>query len=275
MLIDGKIYAKCKMDELQKRVEALEKKPRLIILQVGDNPASNKYVANKIKKCKEVGIITGHMKYPANVSSGLLEYMIETYNNDPDVTGIILQLPLPDHLDEQYLTNLIKPEKDVDGFTIANTGKLSLGMDGIVPCTPKGIIDMLKFYDIPMAGKDVVIISRSNIVGKPLAQLFLKENATVTIAHSHSRGIWEKIFTADIVVTAVGKPDFLEERDFSNGTTIVDVSINFVDGKMCGDIPKHDVELLKLRCNITPVPGGVGQSTVIALMENLIEMAEK
>jgi methylenetetrahydrofolate dehydrogenase (NADP+)/methenyltetrahydrofolate cyclohydrolase len=148
-------------------------------------------------------------------------------------------------------------------------------MDCNVACTPKGIIDMLKFYNIPLEGKDVVIINRSNIVGKPLAQLFLKENATVTIAHSKTRGLVQKIFRADIVVTAVGEPGFLSERNFSNGTTIIDVSINFVDGKMCGDIPREDVEILAHRCNITPVPGGVGQTTVIALIENLIEMLEK
>ena len=275
MLLDGKLYAEYRINDLRNRVNALEKKPHLIILQVDGDPASDKYVANKMKRCREVGIKCGHMKFSRNTDNDTIAMMINMYNNDPDVTGILLQLPLPAHLDEHYLTNLIAPEKDVDGFTVANAGRLAVDMDCNVACTPKGIIDMLKFYNIPLEGKDVVIINRSNIVGKPLAQLFLKENATVTIAHSKSRGLAAKIFRADIVVTAVGKPGFLNERNFSNGTTIIDVSINFVDGKMCGDIPREDAEILAHRCNITPVPGGVGQTTVIALIENLIEMLEK
>lgn len=275
MILDGKKYAECKIEELKNRVQKLEKTPRLAIIQVVGNPASDKYVANKMKRCSEVGIKCDVYKLPQLVTTIALGKLIEMLNDDNDIDGILLQLPLPQHLDELYLTNLIKPEKDVDGFTISNTGKLSVGVDGFVSCTPKGIIDLLKFYDIPMKHKDVLIINRSNIVGKPLAQLFLKEDATVTIAHSKTLGIKEKIWKSDIVVTAVGIPDFIDEKDFKNGTTIIDVSINFKDGKMCGDISRADVEKLKYRCDITPVPGGVGQTTVISLLDNVISTLEK
>ena len=275
MILDGKKYAECKIEELKNRVQKLEKTPRLAIIQVVGNPASDKYVANKMKRCSEVGIKCDVYKLPQLVTTTALGKLIEMLNDDNDIDGILLQLPLPQHLDELYLTNLIKPEKDVDGFTISNTGKLSVGVDGFVSCTPKGIIDLLKFYDIPMKHKDVLIINRSNIVGKPLAQLFLKEDATVTIAHSKTLGIKEKIWKSDIVVTAVGIPDFIDEKDFKNGTTIIDVSINFKDGKMCGDISREDVEKLRHRCNITPVPGGVGQTTVISLLDNVISTLEK
>lgn len=275
MILDGKKYAECKIEELKNRVQKLEKTPRLAIIQVVGNPASDKYVANKMKRCSEVGIKCDVYKLPQLVTTTALGKLIEMLNDDNDIDGILLQLPLPQHLDELYLTNLIKPEKDVDGFTISNTGKLSVGVDGFVSCTPKGIIDLLKFYDIPMKHKDVLIINRSNIVGKPLTQLFLKEDATVTIAHSKTLGIKEKIWKSDIVVTAVGIPDFIDEKDFKNDTTIIDVSINFKDGKMCGDISREDVEKLKHRCNITPVPGGVGQTTVISLLDNVISTLEK
>lgn len=275
MILDGKKYAECKIEELKNRVQKLEKTPRLAIIQVVGNPASDKYVANKMKRCSEVGIKCDVYKLPQLVTTTALGKLIEMLNDDNDIDGILLQLPLPQHLDELYLTNLIKPEKDVDGFTISNTGKLSVGVDGFVSCTPKGIIDLLKFYDIPMKHKDVLIINRSNIVGKPLTQLFLKEDATVTIAHSKTLGIKEKIWKSDIVVTAVGIPDFIDEKDFKNGTTIIDVSINFKDGKMCGDISREDVEKLRHRCNITPVPGGVGQTTVISLLDNVISTLEK
>ena len=275
MILDGKKFAECKIEELKNRVQKLEKTPRLAIIQVVGNPASDKYVANKMKRCSEVGIKCDVYKLPQLVTTIALGKLIEMLNDDNDIDGILLQLPLPQHLDELYLTNLIKPEKDVDGFTISNTGKLSVGVDGFVSCTPKGIIDLLKFYDIPVKHKDVLIINRSNIVGKPLTQLFLKEDATVTIAHSKTLGIKEKIWKSDIVVTAVGIPDFIDEKDFKNGTTIIDVSINFKDGKMCGDISREDVEKLRHRCNITPVPGGVGQTTVISLLDNVISTLEK
>lgn len=275
MLLDGKKYAEAKIVDLKSRVKDLAVKPTLAIIQVSGDPASDKYVQNKLKRCSEIGIIPKLFYCAPDIKQSQIEETIKKLNKDPGITGIILQLPLPDHLDEHYLTNLIDPKKDVDGFTETNTGKLSLGQPCLIPCTPKGIIDLLDFYDIPMEGKDVLIINRSNIVGKPLAQLFLQRNATVTVAHSKTRNLRQKLKRADIIVTGVGIPNFLRYDDFPQGATIIDVSINFVRGKMCGDVNKSSYDYLEKIGNLTPVPGGVGQSTVIALMENVVKLAEE
>lgn len=277
-LLDARQLVGKKVEELKQRVNRLNKKPSLVIIRIGEDFASGKYVANKIKKCEEVGIESKIIHLEENISQQMVEKTILDLNKDEKVTGILLQLPIPKHLDEEYLTNLIEDEKDVDGFTIGNMGKLSLGLDGNVACTPRGIITLLKEFKIDIEGKDVLIINRSNIVGKPLAQLFLKENATVTIAHSKTKNLKEKIKLSDIVVTAVGRSNFLEASDFSDNTTIIDVSINFDElGKMCGDVKKDDYDILvnKKQCNLTPVPNGVGQMTVIELIEQTIEIAEK
>lgn len=275
MLLDGKKYAEAKIVDLKSRVENLAVKPSLAIIQVSGDPASDKYVQNKLKRCSEVGIIPKLFYCAPDIKQSQIEETIKKLNKDPGITGIILQLPLPDHLDEHYLTNLIDPKKDVDGFTETNTGKLSLGQPCLIPCTPKGIIDLLDFYDIPIEGKDVLVINRSNIVGKPLAQLFLQRNATVTVAHSKTQNLKQKLKRADIIVTGVGIPNFLRYDDFPQGATIIDVSINFVHGKMCGDVNKNSYDYLQKIGNLTPVPGGVGQSTVIALMENVVKLAEE
>lgn len=275
MLMNAKMYVEIKMEQIKARVLELDKTPKLAIIQVEGNSASDKYVANKMKKCAEAGIDVKFCYYGKEVDSETLEDKIQELNNDPDITGMLLQLPLPKHLDEHYLTNLIAPEKDVDGFTIYNTGALSLGMDCNVACTPKGIIDLLRFFQIQMVGRDVLIINDSNIVGKPLAQLFLREGSTVTIAHKRTQDLKDKIKRADIVVVAVGIANFLHNEDFTYGTTIVDVGINFVDGKMCGDVCKADYEDLSKRCNLTPVPGGVGQTTVMSVLDNVVTIAER
>ena len=277
-LLDARELVVKKVDELKNRVDKLSKKPSLVIIRVGDDFASGKYVANKIKKCDEVGIDSKIIHFDGDVKQEIVEETILNLNKDEDITGILLQLPIPKHLDEDYLTNLIEDEKDVDGFTIRNMGKLSLGLESNVACTPRGIITLLKEFNIEIEGQDVLIINRSNIVGKPLAQLFLKENATVTIAHSKTKNLKEKIVLSDIVVTAVGKANFLRADDFKNNTTIIDVSINFNElGKMCGDVAKEDYDVLvnEKQCNLTPVPNGVGQMTVIELIEQTIEIAEK
>ncbi len=277
-LLDARKIVENKINELKNRVEKLKQKPSLVIIRIGDDFASGKYVANKIKRCDEVGIDSKIIHLKEDIIQAEVEETILKLNEDNSVTGILLQLPIPKHLDEDYLTNLIKDEKDVDGFTIGNMGKLSLGLDGNVACTPRGIITLLKEFNIEMESKDVLIINRSNIVGRPLAQLFLKENATVTIAHSKTKNLKEKIKLSDIVVTAVGRANFLSAEDFSNNTTIVDVSINFnEEGKMCGDVCKNEYEVLinEKQCNLTPVPNGVGQMTVIELIEQTIEIAEK
>ena len=277
-LLDARKIVEKKIVELKNRVDKLEKKPKLVIIRIGDDFASGKYVANKIKRCSEVGIDSQIIHLKENITQLEVEKTILKLNDDKNITGILLQLPIPKHLDEDYLTNLIKDEKDVDGFTIANMGKLSLGLDGNIACTPRGVITLLKEFNIDIESKDVLIINRSNIVGKPLAQLFLKENATVTIAHSKTKNLKQKIALSDIVVSAVGKANFLSADDFEDNTTIIDVSINFNElGKMCGDVKKEDYDILinEKNCNLTPVPNGVGQMTVIELIEQTIEIAEK
>lgn len=274
MILYAKPFVEEKIIEFKERVSKLDKKPALAIIQVEGNPASDKYVNNKLKRCKEVGVQADLYLLGRDTPSSEIEQIIDNLNSDDEVDGILLQLPLPDHLNEGYLTNLIDPKKDVDGFTTHNTGALSLNVDGNIPCTPKGVIDLLKFYKIPIASKDVLIINRSNIVGKPLAQLMLRENATVTIAHSGTKNLKEKIKAADIVVTGVGIPDFLYDEDFSDDTIIIDISINFKNGKMCGDVHKEDYEDLATRCHITPVPGGIGLTTVMSLIDNLILIRE-
>lgn len=275
MLLDGKKYAEAKVSELKERASKLPKKPMLAIIQVAGDIASDVYVQNKFKRCIEVGVVPKLFYFLDNVQQWQIQNKIYELNMDDEITGILLQLPLPDHLDAEYLTNLIDPRKDVDGFTETNTGRLSLGKPGNIPCTAKGVIDMLDFYDIPLEGKDVLIINRSDIVGKPLAQLFLQRNATVTVAHSKTQNLKEKVKQADIVVTAVGKPNFLKYDDFKEGATVVDVSINFVDGRMYGDVKKTSYGYLQTLGNLTPVPGGVGQATVIALIDNVITIAEE
>ena len=277
-LLDARKIVEKKITELKNRIDKLEKKPKLVIIRIGDDFASGKYVANKIKRCSEVGIDSQIIHLEENITQLEVEKTILKLNEDKNITGILLQLPIPKHLDEDYLTNIIKDEKDVDGFTIANMGKLSLGLDGNIACTPRGVITLLKEFNIDIESKDVLIINRSNIVGKPLAQLFLKENATVTIAHSKTKNLKQKIALSDIVVSAVGKANFLSADDFEDNTTIIDVSINFNElGKMCGDVKKEDYDILinEKNCNLTPVPNGVGQMTVIELIEQTIEIAEK
>lgn len=277
LLLDTRELASRTIQSLQEQVQQLPSVPKLVIIRVGEDFASGKYVNNKIKRCAEVGIASEIIHFAENVAQDEVASTIHSLNHDESVTAVLLQLPIPKHLDEEYLTNLICAEKDVDGFTISNAGKLSTGLPCNIPCTPRGIITLLKDANIQIAGKDVLIINRSNIVGKPLAQLFLKENATVTIAHSKTQHLMEKVRHADIVVTAIGKATFFHADDFEHGTTIVDVSINFNDdGKMCGDVCKGDYEaLMDKGCNITPVPNGVGQMTVVELIKQTIEIAER
>lgn len=278
MLLDARKIVDEKIEELKLRIKKLKKIPRLVIVRIGDDPASQKYVNNKVKRCSQAGIESEVIHLGENVDSKDVEEIIQTLNEDNDVTGILLQLPIPKHLDENYLTQLINPDKDVDGFTINNMGKLVLGQEGNVACTPYGIITLLKAYGIEIEGKDVLIINRSNIVGKPLTHLFLKENATVTVAHSKTRNLHQKIWNADIVVTAIGRANMFSEAHFSDYTTIVDVSINFDSetGKMCGDVVKADYEkLIEKNCHISPVPNGVGQMTVLSLIEQTVKIAER
>lgn len=265
-----------KKNELRERVNKLESKPYLVIIRVGDDKASEKYVNNKVNLCKEIGVRSDVIHLDANVSNEMVMDVIETANMSDEITGVLLQLPLPKHLDEHTLTEMIAPEKDVDGFTSKNLGMLMQGVRSPRACTPSGIINLLEYYGVDIEGKDVLIINRSNIVGKPLALMMLEKNATVTIAHSKTRKLKEKIKNADIVILGVGIRNFVGAKHFSPNTIIVDVSINFDNnGKLCGDVCKDDYEeLLEKGCILTPVPGGVGQMTVLRLIEQTIEMKE-
>ena len=274
-ILDAKELVENKIEELKHRVNKLNRKPKLAIIRVGDDYASGKYVANKIKRCNEVGMESEVIHFPKDVDQMTLEFEILRLNVE-DTDGILLQLPLPKHLDEDYLTNLIDPKKDVDGFTIENMGKLMLNQEGNVACTPKGIMTILKENHIDLNGKDVLIINRSNIVGKPLSMLMLQEDATVTIAHSKTKNLETKVWNADIIITAIGKPNFFEAKDFKPGTVIIDVSINFDEnGKMCGDVKKSDYNrLVEKGCKISPVPNGVGQMTVLSLIEQTVNTSD-
>jgi methylenetetrahydrofolate dehydrogenase (NADP+)/methenyltetrahydrofolate cyclohydrolase len=274
MILYAKPYVDAKIKELKERVVDAGSVPKLAIIQVGDNPASNKYVGNKIKRCHEVGIDVEHISYAEDVSTTTIIKKIDLLNNDDTVTGILVQLPLPEYLDANFIINQICPYKDVDGLTWYNIGRLSQNLPSIPPCTPKGIMGLLDYYNIPLEGKDVLIINDSNIVGKPLAQLMNSRGATVTVAHKKTYGIKHKIKLADIVVVGVGIPNFLSADDFAPNTTIIDVGINFVDGKMCGDVTKGDYDKISENSNITPVPGGVGQTTVLALLETLVALVD-
>ena len=277
MILYADKYVNDKIAILKQQVSEMERPPKLVIIRVDGDPASERYVKNKEKRCSGVGIISKTILLSNDVSREDVVATIEFLNSDPNVDAILLQLPLPDHLDEHFLTNQICPYKDVDGFTIWNTGLLSLGEPGNVACTPRGIIDFLKYNNIELEGKDVCIVNRSNILGKPLANLLLLEGATPTICHSKTRDLKFKMLEADIVVLGTGQPDFVDIDSFTAGQVVVDVSINFnSEGKMCGDIKKSDYQALADQCvSFTPVPGGVGQLTVLALIEQTIEIAKK
>lgn len=275
-LLDGKIMAAELEEELKKRVEALVQKgcmPGLTVILVGEDPASQTYVSNKEKACARLGIQSTTLRMPESTTQEELEAEIAKANADPAVHGILVQLPLPRHLDSDKALSLILPEKDVDGFHDINAGRLSRGLDCVVACTPKGALHMLKKAGISISGKEAVVVGRSNIVGKPMALLLLQENATVTVCHSRTADLAEHTRRADILVAAIGKPRFITADMVKEGAVVVDVGINRVDGKLCGDVDFEAVE--KKASWITPVPGGVGKMTIAMLMDNTVSAAEK
>ena len=272
MLLDARPLVEEKIIFLKNMVQALDIKAKLVIVRVDGDQASAKYVNNKIKLCQEVGIESEIVLLPSSVSNSHVEEVIKDLNKDKKVTAILLQLPLPPQLDEKYLTELINPKKDADGFTSENLGKLMQGNSkNPIACTPSGIMELLSYYGVQLEGKNVVIINRSNIVGKPLALLMLEKNATVTIAHSRTKDLKKLTREADIVVTAIGKPKFFKAEDFKKDwTVVIDVSINLDEnGKLCGDVDKADYEKINA---ISPVPNGVGRMTVLSLIEQTIKM---
>ena len=272
-LIDGKLISKQIKDELKVEAAKLKEAGRevtLAVIQVGNDPASTVYVGNKKKACDYIGIRSLAYELPESTTQEELLKLVEELNDRDDVDGILVQLPLPSHIDEDTVIKTISPKKDVDGFHPQSVGALSIGQKGFVSCTPAGIIELLKRSDIDIEGKECVIIGRSNIVGKPMALLMLRENATVTICHSRTKNLKEVAKRADILIVAIGKPEFVTSEYVKEGAVVIDVGIHRRDnGKLCGDVLFSNVE--PIASAITPVPGGVGPMTIAMLMHNCID----
>ncbi len=245
--------------------------PGLAVVLVGEDPASEIYVRNKGLACEAIGIQSTTLKLPGDVEQDELLKIIDELNANPAIHGILVQLPLPRHINEDEVLLRILPEKDVDGFHILNAGKLFTGLPGVKPCTPKGILYMLKSTNVDLSGKHAVVIGRSNIVGKPIAMMLLEENCTVTICHSRTKDLPAITRQADIVVVAIGKARFLTADMVKEGAMVIDVGINRVDGKVVGDVDFDQVQ--HVAGYITPVPGGVGKMTISMLMQNTLEAA--
>ena len=276
VILDGKALSAEVMAGLKTRVETLRAKdvtPGLAVVLVGEDPASQVYVRNKGRACAELGIFSETILLPAEISQQALEDEIDRLNRDSRFDGILVQLPLPAHLDEAAALARILPEKDVDGFHIENAGKLFTGQRGVTACTPKGILYMLKASQVPLAGREAVVVGRSNIVGKPVAMLLLAENCTVTICHSRTANLAAHTRRADILVAAVGRPRFITGDMIKPGAAVIDVGINRVDGRVVGDVDFEAAE--QVAGYISPVPGGVGRMTISMLMENTVEAAER
>ena len=275
-ILDGKVMSAELRAEIAQRVAALKERgvtPGLAVILVGNDPASEIYVRNKGKGCEETGMYSRTINLPEQTSQAELESEIEKLNADPAIHGILVQLPMPKHLDEQAALAKILPEKDVDGFHLINAGHMMTGTEGVIACTPRGALYMIKSTGIDLNGKEAVVIGRSNIVGKPMALLLLRENCTVTICHSRTKNLVEHTRRADILVAAVGKAGFVTADMVKPGAVVIDVGINRVDGKVCGDV---DFEHVKEKASwITPVPGGVGKMTITMLLDNTVEAAER
>ncbi len=274
-VIDGKKISQEIKDELKEQVEALKKDGKeiaLAVIQVGTDPASSVYVGNKKKACAYIGIRSESYELPETVVQEELISLIERLNQDDKINGILVQLPLPEHIDEDAVIKAISPAKDVDGFHPESVGALMIGQQGFLPCTPAGIIQLLKRSDIEIAGKECVVIGRSNIVGKPMAVLLLRENGTVTVTHSKTKDLKAVCKRADILVAAVGKPRMITREYVKDGATVIDVGIHRnAENKLCGDVDYEDV--FPIAGAITPVPGGVGPMTIAMLMNNCVSGA--
>lgn len=273
LLIDGRKISQEIKDELKEKVGTLRSQGvegALAVIQVGSDPASSVYVRNKRKACEYIGIRSDSYELPEETTEEELLTLIETLNEDPKINGILCQLPVPAHMDENKIIRAITPEKDVDGFHTQNVGALVVGQPGFVSCTPAGVIRLLKRSGTDIAGKHCVVVGRSNIVGKPMALLMLRENATVTICHSRTADLKSVCRQADILIAAVGKPKMITAEYVKEGATVIDIGIHRQeDGKLCGDVDFEQVE--PLAGAITPVPGGVGPMTIAMLMNNCVE----
>lgn len=276
-IIDGKALAKKIREELKAECDTLKKKgvnPKLAVIMVGDNAASKVYVKNKSKACEEIGIEYEEYLLKDNISQQELDDLIKELNNKKDINGILLQSPIPSHLNINQAFKKISYIKDVDGFTPSSVGKLSIGEDTFISCTPYGVMKMFEEYNIDLSGKDVVILGRSNIVGKPLVQCCLNKNATVTVCHSKTKNIKEHTKRADILIVAIGKAKFVTKDMVKDGAVVIDIGINRNEnGKLVGDVDFENVK--EVASYITPVPGGVGPMTIAMLMNNVIKATKE
>ena len=275
-ILDGKVMSESLRKEIAERVARLKEKgvtPGLAVILVGNDPASEIYVRNKGNGCAETGMYSRTLQMPTETTQEELEAAIGELNADPAIHGILVQLPLPKHLDENAALAKILPEKDVDGFHLINAGHMLTGTEGVVACTPRGALYMIKSTGLDLNGKEAVVIGRSNIVGKPMAMLLLRENCTVTMCHSRTKNLAEHTRRADILVAAVGKAGFVTADMVKPGAVVIDVGINRVDGKVKGDVDFDAVK--EIAGWITPVPGGVGKMTITMLLANTVEAAER
>ena len=275
-ILDGKKMSESLRKEISERVTRLKEQgitPGLAVILVGNDPASEIYVRNKGNGCAETGMYSRTLQMPAETTQEELEQAIDILNADPAIHGILVQLPLPEHLDEQAALKKILPEKDVDGFHLINAGHMLTGTEGVVACTPRGALYMIKSTGLDLNGMEAVVIGRSNIVGKPMAMLLLRENCTVTMCHSRTKNLAEHTRRADILVAAVGKAGFVTADMVKPGAIVIDVGINRVDGKVKGDVDFDTVR--EVAGWITPVPGGVGKMTITMLLANTVEAAER
>ena len=275
-LLDGKAMSEELRADIARKVAALKERgvtPGLAVILVGDDPASQIYVRNKGIGCEKTGMHSVTIRMPEDTTQQALEDQIRALNADPAIHGILVQLPLPPHLDEAAALAAIVPEKDVDGFHVHNAGRLLCGLPGVVACTPKGAMEMIRRTGVSLSGKEAVVVGRSNIVGKPMAMLLLQANCTVTMCHSRTADLASHTRRADILVAAVGKPGFITADMVKPGAIVIDVGINRVDGRVVGDV---DFEHVKDVAGwITPVPGGVGRMTITMLLQNTLEAAER
>ena len=274
--MDGKALALALEAELKLKVDTLSERnkriPKLVVILIGDNPASQTYVKNKARACERVGFLSEIIALEGSISQKIVLTTIERLNQDETVDGILVQLPVPKHLDAKAIVHALDPDKDVDGLHPINVAKLYENEKGFVPCTPKGILRLLKEYKVDLTGKHCVVLGRSNLVGRPVAQLLLNENATVTICHSKTQNLSQYTKQADIIVVAIGKSNFLTAKDVNHAQCIIDVGINRVEGKLVGDVA-YDELIDKVEA-MTPVPGGVGPMTIGMLLENTLEAYE-
>lgn len=271
-LLNGKELADKIKNEIKEDIENNKLDVSLTVIQVGDNPASNTYIRNKEKACKYCGIKSTVYKFDENIDEKSLLRFIQNRNHPSDVNGILVQLPLPKHFNEDKIIRAVAPEKDVDGFHPVNAGKLMIGEETFVPCTAKGIIELLKANNIEIEGKHCVVVGRSNIVGKPTALELLRNNGTVTVCHSKTKNLKEICKTADILVCAIGQPKFFNKEYIKEGAAVIDVGIHRTENGLCGDVDFEDVK--DVVGAITPVPGGVGAMTVAMLMSNCLQAAK-